>query len=145
MNYFHQKILDARTKENNRKWLAKKMSALWLVICFVVFLIAVLVSSGSNDAVPSQNVTTSKKQANPTDASAEDRTKNAICYFFENRNIKIKRFMYQPLVEKEPGLYGGMERWWITFENGEYTAVWVKNDKITYFYDGIHYNDIPLY
>jgi hypothetical protein len=54
--------------------------------------------------------------------------------------------MFQPLVEKDPGgLYGGKERWWVTFENGNQIATWVLDGTIEYFYNGTWYEDVPLY
>jgi hypothetical protein len=73
-------------------------------------------------------------------------TQKLICNYFENIGLKIKYVMFQPLVEKDPGgLYGGEERWFVTFESGEQIGTWVSNDQITYCYKNKWYNDVPLY
>lgn len=80
-------------------------------------------------------------------SKADDDTamRDLICYYFESNGHTIKRVMFQPLIEKDDGLYGGKERWWITLENGDQFASWVKDDAITFFYNGIWYDDVPLY
>lgn len=76
----------------------------------------------------------------------DDFTQKLIINYFENKGLKIKYVMFQPLVEKDPGgLYGGKERWWISFENGEQIAAWVLDGTIDYFYNGIWYEEVPLY
>lgn len=77
--------------------------------------------------------------------SSDTVTQNLIVNFFEGKGLKIKRVLYQPLVEKDDGLYGGKERWWVTFENGDQLAAWVLDGTIEYFYNGIWYEDVPLY
>lgn len=79
-------------------------------------------------------------------AKSDERTQELICNYFENIGLKIKYVMFQPLVEKDPGgLYGGEERWFVTFESGEQIGTWVSNDQITYCYKNQWYNDVPLY
>lgn len=76
----------------------------------------------------------------------EDLTRKLICNYFESNGLAIKYVMFQPLVEKDDGgLYGGMERWWVTLENGETFAVWTINGKIEFCYDGEWYYDISIY
>jgi hypothetical protein len=82
-----------------------------------------------------------RNQAKQDDSS----TQELILNHFESNGLKIKRVMFQPLIEKDPGgLYGGKERWWITFENGEQIAAWVLDSTIEYTYGGTWYNDVPL-
>lgn len=75
----------------------------------------------------------------------ETATRDIICHFFESQGLAIQRVLFQPLVEKDDGLYGGMERWWITFETGEQITAWVKDGKITYCYGGQEFDEVPLY
>lgn len=86
------------------------------------------------------------KSASTEVVQNDDFTQKLICNYFENIGLKIKYVMFQPLVEKDPGgLYGGKERWWVTFENGDQIATWVLDGTIEYFYNGIWYEDVPLY
>lgn len=76
----------------------------------------------------------------------DDLTRKYICDYFENQGIEIYYVMALPLVEKDDGgLYGGKERWFITFADGEQIASWVWNYKITYCYGGVEYDDVPLF
>ena len=88
-----------------------------------------------------QNTQASEETKQPSD---EKYMRNLICKYFESQGLKIKRVLMQPLVEKDDGLYSGSERWRITFENGEQILTWVKDEKITYCYGGIEYDDAPL-
>lgn len=76
----------------------------------------------------------------------DSHTQKLIVHYFESIGLKIKYAMFQPLVEKDPGgLYGGEERWFVTFESGEQIGTWVSNNQITYCYKNQWYNDVPLF
>ena len=76
----------------------------------------------------------------------EDITQDLIISHFENRGYKIKYALFQPLVEKDDGgLYGGKERWWVTFENGDTIAIWTISATIDYVYDGYYASEEPLF
>lgn len=108
----------------------------FFLLAVIAFVILFLV------ATPKQSETVGTPTASYTDEAA---TKNAICSYFETNGWKIKRATHQPLIEKDPGLYSGQERWWITFEDGEQIVSWVKDGKITFCHGGNEHSEIPLY
>ena len=86
----------------------------------------------------------STAQTNEETFYDEMTTKTLICDHFEEKGCKIKYVLFQPLVEKDDGIYGGMERWRITLETGEQIMAWFKNGNITYCYGGREFDEIPL-
>lgn len=121
------------------------MKKFFLFIVLFVAFFAVFTTLGSSDNPSSKKTaevtTTVKADGAPDDST----TRKAICDLFENNGLKIKRVMHQPLIEKDQGLYGGEERWWITLEDGEQIVSWVCDGKITFCHGGNEYNEIPLY
>lgn len=118
----------------------KKVFCFFLAFVAICVLFSILTPRQADK--PMAKVSSSVDVVSATDDAT---TRNAICALFENNGLKIKRAMHQPLIEKDPGLYGGKERWWITFEDGEQIVSWVGEGKITFCHNGNEYNEIPLY
>jgi len=114
------------------------------VSVFVILLVLffVFASSGDHGSKKAEEVAATVAVENATDDST---TRKAICDLFENNGVKIKRAMHQPLIERDPGLYGGQERWTITLETGEQIIAFVTNGTITFCYGGVEYDYLPLY
>lgn len=79
-----------------------------------------------------------------TNDSPDLETRDMICTFFESQGFTIKRALFQPLIEKHSGLYGGMERWQITFINDETILGFVADGNITFCLGGKEFDNIPL-
>lgn len=110
------------------------------VILFILFN-ALISSGGSGSKKANETSVIVKADSAPDD----DTTRKAICDLFENNGLKIERVMYQPLIERDPGLYGGQERWTITLEDGEQITAFVIDGTITFCYGGVEYDYLPLY
>ena len=77
--------------------------------------------------------------------TADEQTERENIYdYFARQEIKIKTEDGVPLIVKDDGIYGGMERWRITLENGDMFLCWIKDEKITYVLGGKEFNGIPL-
>lgn len=112
-----------------------------LFVAFFVVFTKFDSSDNSGSKKTAEVTATVKADSTPNDST----TRKAICDLFENNGLKIKRVMYQPLIERDPGLYGGQERWTITLEDGEQIMAFVVDGTITFCYGGIEYDYLPLY
>lgn len=114
------------------------------IVLFVIFFVMFTTINSSDDS--SNNKATEVAAVVKADSAPDDdTTRKAIRDLFENNGVKIKRAMYQPLIEKDPGLYGGQERWTITLEDGEQITAFVVDGTITFCYGGVEYDYLPLY
>lgn len=110
-------------------------------VLFVTFFVTFTTLDLSGNEKTAKVAASVKADNAPDDST----TKKAICDLFENNGVKVKRAMYQPLIERDPGLYGGQERWTITLEDGEQITAFVTNGTITFCYGGVEYDYLPLY
>lgn len=157
MSDFDKWLHEQHVKQNDRKWAFN-----YVVKCILGVLIGLFLIKGcSSNNTPSKATPSPTEKAThqvtatpmPTTYAAENGdfsldeevTKSLIIAHFEGNGLTIKRVIGQPLVEKHPGLYGGMERWQVTFTNEKTILVWIVNGTIQYSYGSEYYKDIPLY
>jgi len=121
------------------------MKKFFLFIVFFVIFFVMFTTLNSSDDSGSKKAAEVTATIKADSAPDDDTTRRAIRDFFENFGVKIKRVMYQPLIERDPGLYGGQERWTITLEDGEQIIAFVVDGTITFCYGGVEYDYLPLY